>query len=77
MKIVEVTWEDASFEDMTHRTQRTVEEDTFVVLRSVGYLISRNKRAIRLAMEWRPDSDRVRDILLIPTSLVKKVRVLR
>ena len=77
MKIVEVTWEDASFEDMTHRTQRTIEEDTFVVLCSVGYLISRNKRAIRLAMEWRPDSDRVRDILLIPTSLVKKVRVLR
>lgn len=77
MKIVEVTWEDASFEDTTKRTQRTVKEDTFVVLCSVGYLVSRDKRAIRLAMERRLDSDDVRDVLLIPTSLVKKVRVLK
>lgn len=77
MKIVEVTWDDASYESAGGpRTHKYVENIKNFRLRSVGFLVCRDKKNIKLAMEYEHEEGTVRDVLVIPMSLVRKVRVL-
>jgi len=69
MKIVEVTWLDAC-----HQGGETTQVEILrgVLLKTVGYLVKRDKEFISIAMEFTGDV--YRNVTTIPASIVKKVR---
>lgn len=73
--IVEVTWEDAFFREVLLTPEQCKLDEPYVC-KSVGWLIHRDKKTIRIAMN-QINNGQVRDLLVVPTPLVRKVRRLR
>ena len=68
MKIVEVTWLDAC-----HQSGETTQAEILrgMILKTVGYLVERDKDFISIAMEITGDV--FRNVTTIPRSIVKRV----
>lgn len=73
--IVEVEWEDASFREAL-LTPEAARLDEPYLCKTVGWLVAKDKHRIRLAMHQINDG-RVRDLMVIPMALVRRVRRLR
>lgn len=70
---VEVTWEDSA---RTIGWNRPDENEGVSTIRSVGLLVSRDKRGVTLTVA-HADSGRLLDPLTIPAASVKRVRRLK
>ena len=73
--IVKVTWEDAYFLQVIMPPEDAKKVEPYIV-ESVGWLLSKDKKDIRIAFSQINDG-RVREILVIPMSLVHHVKRLR
>lgn len=73
--IVEVTWEDAYFRERILTPDEAKESGAYLS-RTVGWLVKRDKDYIRVAMQQINDGT-VRDLMVIPACMVRKVRRLR
>ena len=73
--IVLVEWNDAYFVQFIMPPEAVKDIEPYMV-QSVGWVIERNKKEIRLACSQINDG-RVRDILVVPMALVRKVKRLR
>jgi len=71
MKIVEVTWLDAVHQ---FGPVNKCEVDEGNPVKTIGYLVKRDKKFISIAMEYWPEQDVYRNVTTIPASIVKKVR---
>ena len=69
LKVVEVTWLDAC-----HQSGETTKAEILrgMTLKTVGYLVKRDKEFISIAMEVAGDT--YRNVTTIPKALVKRVR---
>ena len=75
MKVVEVVWTDACFED-EYGVQDAKQMDP-IEMRTVGYVTSRNKKRIVLAMSYVPKQpDVVTEQMVIPAAMIVRVRKL-
>ena len=70
-----VEWDDAYF-CQTIVAPETIKEVGPYTVQSVGWVLSRNKKDIRIACSQINDG-RVRDILVIPTPMIRRVKRLR
>lgn len=83
--IVEVVWLDAMLEytDRQSAAPVTAEElaantEIGTINRSVGYLVHQDEQCVRIAMEaTHGTGEGFRDVLTIPTSLVRRVKKMR
>jgi len=71
MKIVEVTWIDARH-DFGQISIREINPGA--LMKTVGYLIRRDKEFVVIAMEYWPERETYNNVTSIPASIVKKVR---
>ena len=75
MKIVEVNWTDACSTNGYYDKDHPEKNDP-VICKTVGHLISKNKKAVVLASEYFDDGDK-RHIHTIPRKMVNSIRELR
>lgn len=71
-KIVEVTWEDTAGYS-TWKTPESLEHENGIMVKSIGYLVERNKNHIKICGDWS-DQDDIHHATVIPTGCVKKIR---
>lgn len=75
-KPVRVFWGDACSCSKWH--QHNEEDDSVMKVCSVGYLISKNKKTITLALNIAPEeNDLISDCVTIPMSWVTKIESLK
>lgn len=70
-----VEWEDAFFREVLLTPEQCKTGDGYRC-RSVGWLVHRDKKDIRIAMN-QINNGQVRDLLVVPMALVKRVKRLR
>lgn len=74
-KIVEVTWVDiTSYSEW--RDLKTSGSLSPTLIKSVGYLINKDKKNVRIAMSWSEDMG-IAVTKVIPMGTVRKFRVIR
>lgn len=79
-KLVEVTWHDAHTRDGWHQPAEVydlIDTDHPYEVRTLGFLLNRNKARIIVAQSRNVGYDRFDGIHEIPMGMVKKVRVLK
>ncbi len=78
MHIVEVSWVDAASTRGWRDGERVRKEKTGLLeCRSVGYLLSKNAREVRIVQSQGITNGDLAEMQAIPTSTVKKIRRLK
>ena len=77
IQLVEVEWIDSAFHRGWSSTDTKQREMAISVCRSVGYLVSRDKKVVNLVMHSADKHTSLGDGLSIPTVAVKRVRQLK
>lgn len=73
MKAVSVEWKDIT----SHSGWHDVEDNALLPITSVGFLMAQDKDNILISQSISPENSRVAESLLIPMSVVAKIRRLR
>ena len=76
MTIVEVWWKDA-YSDNGTRLEVGQSTDPYLPTHTVGYLIKRNRKSIILGQNFVPTDKGIRNLMVIPASMILKIRRLK
>ena len=72
-RLLRVRWEDAS---QTNGPIDAGSETRPLILETVGFVVSRNKRMLRIGMQWCEEYDEFRHVTNIPTKYIRRIRKL-
>lgn len=75
-KVVEVYWIDSAFNRGWGETQSKVDSMGVATCRTVGYLIGRDKRQIKVALSLADNGESAGDGMSIPAACVTRVKIL-
>ena len=73
LKVVSVEWEDIT----SHSGWHDAEDNALLPITSVGFLMAKDKDNKLISQSISPENSRVAESLLIPMSVVTKIRRLR
>lgn len=73
MKIVKVEWEDITCQHGWSDLDRV---DNTIIISSVGYLLSKDKKYLRITPSISIDNNSKTESLVIPMGVVKKIKVI-
>ncbi len=69
-----VRWEDASY---TPGPRASGSETEPLILETIGFVVSRTDKMLRIGMQWCEEFDEFRHIANIPTKYIRRVRRLK
>ena len=73
LKVVSVEWNDIT----SHSGWHDAEDNALLPITSVGFLMAKDKHNILISQSISPNNDKVAESLIIPLSVVTKIRRLR
>ena len=77
MKIYEVTWYDAHFNDGNYDSESIEEYTSPWIIRTVGYYAGQNKIDFKIAQEFHETGEKIGHIMSIPHKMIIKKRIIK